>query len=72
MGDSRLEPLVLSEGERRMLENWVRRRGTAQGLALRAQRGTAIRSPAEAEEGLLAAIDSAGGRGAWGSGSCRP
>ena len=37
MGDSRLEPLVLSEAERRMLENWARRRKTAQGLALRAR-----------------------------------
>jgi transposase len=37
MGDSRLEPLVLSEDERRTLENWVRRRSTAQGLALRAR-----------------------------------
>ena len=36
MGDSRLKPLVLSEDERRTLENWVRRRSTAQGLALRA------------------------------------
>src|SRR5438067_12838954 len=37
MGDSRLEPLVLSEAERRTLENWARRRKTAQGLALRAR-----------------------------------
>jgi hypothetical protein len=37
MGDSRLAPLVLSEDERRTLENWVRRRSTAQGLALRAR-----------------------------------
>jgi transposase len=37
MGDSRLEPLVLTSDERRTLENWVRRRGTAQGLALRAR-----------------------------------
>src|SRR5258707_14966719 len=37
MGDNRLEPLVLSEGERRTLENWVKRRSTAQGLALRAR-----------------------------------
>jgi Winged helix-turn helix len=37
MGDSRLEPLVLSEDERRRLENWVKRRSTAQGLALRAR-----------------------------------
>jgi transposase-like protein len=37
MGDSRLEPLVLSEGERRMLESWVKRRSTAQRLALRAR-----------------------------------
>jgi transposase len=37
MGDNRLEPLVLTEGERRMLENWVKRRSTAQGLALRAR-----------------------------------
>src|SRR2546430_4039253 len=36
MGDSRLEPLVLSEAERRTLENWAKRRKTAQGLALRA------------------------------------
>src|ERR1035437_581246 len=37
MGDTRLEPLVLSEAERRMLENWAKRRKTAQGLALRAR-----------------------------------
>ena len=37
MGDTRLEPLVLSEAERRTLENWARRRKTAQGLALRAR-----------------------------------
>jgi transposase len=37
MGDSRLEPLVLSEAERRTLENWAKRRKTAQGLALRAR-----------------------------------
>src|SRR5215470_1674395 len=37
MGDSRLEPLVLSEDERRRLENWVKRRSIAQGLALRAR-----------------------------------
>src|SRR2546430_7952278 len=34
MGDSRLVPLVLSGDEQRTLENWVRRRSTAQGLAL--------------------------------------
>src|SRR5258708_8212621 len=37
MADTRLEPLVLTGDERRMLENWVRRRRTAQGLALRAR-----------------------------------
>jgi transposase len=37
MADSRLEPLVLTDDERRTLEGWVRRRGTAQGLALRAR-----------------------------------
>jgi transposase len=37
MGDTRLEPLVLTEDERRTLENWVKRRSTAQGLALRAR-----------------------------------
>ena len=37
MGDTRLEPLVLLEDERRMLENWAKRRKTAQGLALRAR-----------------------------------
>jgi transposase len=37
MGDTRLEPLVLSEDERRRLENWAKRRSTAQGLALRAR-----------------------------------
>ncbi len=29
MGDNRLEPLVLSDAERRTLENWARRRKTA-------------------------------------------
>jgi hypothetical protein len=37
MGDSRLQPLVLSEDERRTLGSWVKRRSTAQGLALRAR-----------------------------------
>jgi transposase len=37
MGDTRLEPLALTGDERRTLENWVRRRSTAQGLALRAR-----------------------------------
>jgi transposase len=36
MADPRLEPLVLSE-ERRTLDNWAKRRTTAQGLALRAR-----------------------------------
>jgi transposase len=37
MADPRLEPLVLSQDERLTLENWVKRRSTAQGLALRAR-----------------------------------
>jgi transposase len=37
MPDPRLAPLVLSEDERHTLENWARRRRTAQGLALRAR-----------------------------------
>ena len=37
MADTRLEPLVLTGDEQRTLENWVRRRSTAQGLALRAR-----------------------------------
>ena len=37
MGDNRLAPLVLSEAERATLQNWVKRRTTAQGLALRAR-----------------------------------
>jgi transposase len=37
MADTRLEPVVLSGDERRTLENWVRRRSTAQGLAQRAR-----------------------------------
>jgi transposase len=37
MGDTRLAPLVLTADERRTLENWVKRRSTAQGLALRAR-----------------------------------
>ena len=37
VGDSRLEPLVLSETERQVLNNWGKRRQTAQGLALRAR-----------------------------------
>ena len=36
MGDNRLKPLVLSGTERWTLENWAKRRKTAQGLALRA------------------------------------
>src|SRR6266436_6070001 len=37
MADPRLEPLVLSQAERRTLENWAKRRKTARGLALRAR-----------------------------------
>jgi transposase-like protein len=37
MADARLEPLVLTGDERRTLENWVKRRSTAQGLAQRAR-----------------------------------
>src|SRR6201981_1745018 len=37
MPDPRLAPLVLSEDERRTLENWAKRRSSAQGLALRAR-----------------------------------
>jgi transposase len=37
MGDTRLEPLVLPGTERQTLENWARRRKTAQGLVLRAR-----------------------------------
>jgi len=37
MGDTRPEPLVLSDAERRTLQGWATRRKTAQGLALRAQ-----------------------------------
>jgi hypothetical protein len=37
MPDPRLELLVLSEDERHTLENWVKRRSTGQGLALRAR-----------------------------------
>jgi transposase len=37
MGDTRLEPLVLSDAERRTLNGWARRRRTAQGLAKRAR-----------------------------------
>jgi len=37
MADPRLEPLVLSQAERRTLENWAKRRKTAQGMALRAR-----------------------------------
>src|SRR2546430_16692254 len=37
MGDTRLEPLVLSDAERQMLPGWATRRKTAQGLALRAR-----------------------------------
>jgi hypothetical protein len=37
MPDPRLVPLVLSDDERRTLENWSRRRSTAQGVTLRAR-----------------------------------
>src|SRR2546429_8464634 len=37
MGDTRLEPLVLADAERRILQGWATRRKTAQGLALRAR-----------------------------------
>ncbi|WP_395296554.1 IS630 family transposase [Kitasatospora hibisci] len=37
MGDSRLQPLVLSDSERLTLQGWATRRRTAQGLAMRAR-----------------------------------
>jgi transposase len=37
MPDPRLVPLVLSDDERRTLENWSRRRRTAQGVAMPAR-----------------------------------
>ncbi|GHB92280.1 hypothetical protein GCM10010306_104290 [Streptomyces umbrinus] len=37
MGNTRLEPVVLSEAERLTLESWAERRSTAQGLAVRAR-----------------------------------
>ncbi|MEV5978438.1 helix-turn-helix domain-containing protein [Streptomyces sp. NPDC052114] len=37
MGDTRLEPVALSEAERPTLESWAKRRSTAQGLAVRAR-----------------------------------
>lgn len=37
MGDTRLEPVVLSEAERLTLGSWAKRRSTAQGLAVRAR-----------------------------------
>ncbi|MFJ8701385.1 IS630 family transposase [Streptomyces ardesiacus] len=37
MGDSRLQPLVLSEDERLVLQGWAKRRTTAQGPAKRAR-----------------------------------
>jgi DNA-binding CsgD family transcriptional regulator len=37
MGDTRPEPLVLSDAERRTLQGWATRRKTAQELALRAR-----------------------------------
>src|SRR6202451_2755997 len=37
MASPKLEPLVLSDDERRVLEEWARRRKTAQALALRSR-----------------------------------
>jgi transposase len=37
MANNRLQPLVLSDAERQMLQGWATRRKTAQGLALRAR-----------------------------------
>src|SRR5260370_15307925 len=37
MGHKRVEALVLADAERRTLENWAKRRKTAQGLALGAR-----------------------------------
>jgi hypothetical protein len=37
VGDNRLQPLALSDAERRILQGWATRRKTAQGLALRAR-----------------------------------
>ena len=37
MASPKLEPLVLSDDERRVLEGWARRRKTAQALALRSR-----------------------------------
>ena len=37
MPSPKLEPLVLTDDERRVLEGWARRRKTAQALALRSR-----------------------------------
>ena len=37
MASPKLEPVVLSDDERRVLEGWARRRKTAQALALRSR-----------------------------------
>ncbi len=73
MGDNRLDPVVLSEDERRTLENWVRRRSTAQGLAQRARivlacaaggSNTAVAAPAgrQLQDGQPVAVFSAANR----------
>ena len=74
MASPKLEPLVLSDDERRVLEGWARRRKTAQALALRSRivlacaDGAAV-SAVAAELGVSRTTAGSGGRGSWRPGS---
>lgn len=45
MANPRAVPITLTPGERAMLHSWIRRRSTAQGLALRENIILAAHSP---------------------------
>ncbi len=86
MPSPKLEPLVLADEERRVLQGWARRRKTAQALALRArivltcaaEDSRSARWPCSAWGSPGARRRGSGGRGSWRTGwrggatSCGP
>ena len=71
MASPKLEPLVLTDDERQVLEGWARRRKTAQALALRSRIVLACADGAVGQRGRRRAGDipgrrrASGGRGSW-------
>jgi len=54
MASPKLEPVVLTDEERQVLEGWARRRKTAQALALRSRIVLACKTADEIRETLAA------------------